>query len=363
MFSYYILKRIFCTPYKGGAKNKNIFYKYIQDLIYMTKKSFVFDVLNQVLKYDERTITVIFDDKGNPWFKLKDLLILFDYKSTLGQPSLLGISDINKKDYKSLNVKEYIKSNKNIKFNTNFINESGLYELLNKSTKLIATKFKFEIFNNIMPTLRKTGEYIMSNEEKKSLETINKKLENKLENYKTELEYYYDKYQFISSEKGYIYINEVKMIYKGQKIIGYKPGYCTDMKKRKFIYKSGNFYYKLLSYIPVNIDKSKIENCYMNLFKEHKYKPKTKNELLCFLNLKDLKNGINKCINFLAENICECVYCKEKYNVSKLDKHKCIKKLANTTFIDIDIDKLLNKTTNNNDSILDAKLYIKKIKK
>lgn len=182
------------------------------------------------------------DDKGNPWFKLKDLMILFDYKSTLGQPSLLGISYFNKKIYKNLNIKEHIKSNKNIKFNTNFINESGLYELLNKSTKQIATKFKFEIFNNIMPTLRKTGEYILSNEEKKSLKTINTKLENKLENYKVELEYYYDKYQFIPSTNGYIYINEVKMISKGEKIIGYKQGYCINMTKRKFIYKSGNFF-------------------------------------------------------------------------------------------------------------------------
>lgn len=72
-----------------------------------------------MLKYDENTIVIVFDDKGNPWFKLKDLMILFYYKSTLGQPSLLGISNINKKIYKNLNIKEYIKSNKNIKFNTN----------------------------------------------------------------------------------------------------------------------------------------------------------------------------------------------------------------------------------------------------
>lgn len=329
----------------------------------MKKNIFVFDILNQVLKYDENTIAIVFDNKGNPWFKLKDLLILFDYKSTLGQPSLLGISEANKKTYKNLNIKEYIKSNKNTKFNTNFINESGLYELLNKSTKPIATEFKFEIFNNIMPTLRKTGEYILSNEEKKLLKTINTKLENKLENYRAELEYYYDKYKFIPSTNGYIYINEVKMISKGEKIIGYKPGYCNDMTKRKFIYKSGNFFYKLLTYIPVNIDKGKIESCYMNLFKEHKYKPKTKNELLCFLNLKDLKNGISKCINFLSDNICECVYCKEKYNVKNLDKHECKKKLADTKFIDIDIDKMLNKTTGNNDLIIDAKLFIKNNKK
>ena len=326
--------------------------------IYM-KNNFVFDILNQVLKYDEKTIIVIFDNNGNSWFKLKDLLILLEYKSTIRQPSLLGISEINKKDYKELKIKEYIKSNKNIKVNTKFINEAGLYELLNKSTKEIALKFKFEIFNNIIPTLRKTGEYILSNEEKKSLKIINKKLENKMNNYKIELEYYYDKYEFIPSIDGYIYINEVKLISKGIKTIAYKPGYCTDMKKRKFIYKSGNFYYKLLSYIPVNIDKKKIESCYMNLFKEHKYKPNTTNELLCFMNLKQLKNGIKKCINFLSDDICECVYCKKKYNVENLDKHKCLKKLVNGDFIDLDIDKLL--LQNKNDDIpIDANKYINK---
>lgn len=305
------------------------------------KNKFIFDILQQVLKYDNNSIIIIFDDKGNPWFKLKDLLIMLEYKSTLNQPSLLDISIINKKEYRQL------------------INEAGLYELLNKSTKPIALQFKFEIFNKIMPTLRKTGEYIITNDEKELLQNVNKKLENKLNLYKDELEYYYDKYKFIPSLGGYIYINEVKMINRGKKTIGYKPGYCTDMTKRKFIYKSGNFYYKLLSYIPVNIDKTKIETCYLNLFKEHKYKPNTKNELLCFLTLKDLKNGINKCIDFLSNHICECIYCKKKYNVNNLDKHKCITKLTNTEFIDVDIDKLLNKTTKNDDSIIDAKIYLK----
>ena len=78
-----------------------------------------------------------------------------------------------------------------------------------------------------------------------------------------------------------------------------------------------------------NIDKSKIETCYMNLFQEHKYKPKTKNEMICFLNLRDLKNGICKCIEFLTENICKCVYCKDKYDVKNLDKHECKIKLYN----------------------------------
>ena len=51
--------------------------------------------------------------------------------STIEQLSLLNISPINKINYNKLNVKEYIKSNRNIKVNTNFINEAGLYSLQN----------------------------------------------------------------------------------------------------------------------------------------------------------------------------------------------------------------------------------------
>lgn len=280
--------------------------------------------------------------------------MILEYKSTIGQPSLLGLSTVNKKEYRNLNIKEYIKTKTYIKVNTNFINEAGLYELLNKSTKPIAKKFKFKIFNDIMPTLRKTGEYILSYEENKKLQELNKKIEQKMENYKSELEFYYDKYNFLPSTNGYIYINEVKLVSKGEQIIGYKPGICNNMKKRKLIYKTGNFYYKLLSYIPVNIDKSKIEDCYLSLFKEHKYKANTTNEILCFLSLTDLKNGIKKCINFLVNSICECVHCKEKYNIKNLDKHQCITKLTNTKFIDVNIDNILKKNNDNN-IIINAK--------
>jgi mRNA-degrading endonuclease RelE of RelBE toxin-antitoxin system len=48
-----------------------------------------------------------------------------------------------------------------------------------------------------------------------------------------------------------------------------------------------------------------------------------------FFELKRFKKWNCKCIEFLTETICECVYCKEKYNVKNLDKHKCKIKLAN----------------------------------
>jgi hypothetical protein len=64
-------------------------------------------------------------------------------------------------------------------------------------------------------------------------------------------------------------------------------------------------------------------------------------------------------VELLSEHICECIYCKKKYNVKELDKHKCIKKLTDTEFIDVDIDKMLNKTMKEDDNIIDAKKYLK----
>ena len=43
--------------------------------------------------------------------------------------------------------------------NTIFVNESGLYQLLSNSRKPIASKFRDELFINILPSIRKTCIY------------------------------------------------------------------------------------------------------------------------------------------------------------------------------------------------------------
>ena len=60
----------------------------------------------------------------------------------------------------------------------------------------------------------------------------NKELNDKINNYKTELNYYNDKYEFIPSAFGYIYICEDDQIKNGIKIKCLKVGYDIDMKKR-----------------------------------------------------------------------------------------------------------------------------------
>ena len=61
---------------------------------------------------------------------------------------------------------------KNIQPTSSFVNEAGLYQLLSNSTKSIAKKFKEELFTDILPSIRKTGNYQITTEKNKKLKEI-----------------------------------------------------------------------------------------------------------------------------------------------------------------------------------------------
>jgi hypothetical protein len=45
------------------------------------KKVFFMDILNNILKYNDKEILIIFDKEGNIWFKLKDIIQILNYTS------------------------------------------------------------------------------------------------------------------------------------------------------------------------------------------------------------------------------------------------------------------------------------------
>ena len=59
-----------------------------------------------------------------------------------------------------------------------FINESGLYELISKSTKPVARIFMDKYFTDIMPEIRKNGQYILSKQDNDKTKEINKERSN-----------------------------------------------------------------------------------------------------------------------------------------------------------------------------------------
>ncbi len=133
---------------------------------------------------------------------------MLGYTANLNKIYQLNINKNNIKQYFEISRPPHIIGVPlNFQQNTNFINEAGLYQLLTKSAKPIAKAFMNKYLNEIMPTIRKTGKYILKEEDKEKLDKINEKLNN----YKKELEYYSNKYSLFFSIKKTNRVKKIKI--------------------------------------------------------------------------------------------------------------------------------------------------------
>jgi len=288
---------------------------------------FFLKIFNNILKINEKEIIILFDNDGDIWFSLKDLIILLEYTNVKNAVRTIDINEKNKMKYENLRGTSALAPLKNIQPHQLFINESGLYELLLKSNKPIAKLYMEKYTQEIMPIIRKTGKYIMNEKDKQKLNELN----TTIDNYKHEMTYYNDKYKFTPSENGYLYINQNNSIKDGKNITCFKIGYAKDMKKRLSGYKVGNFKHKLLCYIPLDINRGDVEKCVKIKMKPHLLKLTT--DTVCYTTLKDLKNEILECIEQIKTHICHCTICKKEYKFNKLTIHEC-NKIGK--FIDVD---------------------------
>lgn len=285
-------------------------------MVETNNNKFFLDIFNNILDFNKNKVIIIFDEEGNIWFGLKDIMKMLGYTNIIKRINDMKINVKFKKKFEDLKVVSF-RTPPNFQKNTNFVNESGLYEILVKSIKPIAKIFLNKYLIEIMPEIRKTGKYVLNKTDMNKIEKLN----DKIENYKKELNYYDDKYQFIPSKYGYLYINEDNQIKNGKNIKCYKIGYDADMEKRIKQYKVGNFNHKLLAYIPLKIDRKQIEKCIKTRLKPHLIKLIT--DTVCYISLKNLKNEIIDCINFTTEHVCNCVKCSKIYKLNLIDKHKC----------------------------------------
>jgi prophage antirepressor-like protein len=92
----------------------------------------------------------------------------------------------------------------------------------------MASKFRDELFIDILPSIRKTGIYKIKSKDNKKLKKMNKKL-------KEEINYYEDKHLYNPSNNSYIYILKKNI---GSKKC-YKIGYTDNIEKRIAVYKTG----------------------------------------------------------------------------------------------------------------------------
>jgi prophage antirepressor-like protein len=279
---------------------------------------FIVDVFNNILKINDKDIFIIIDLDGVIWFGMKSLLKALNYKSKINDYKTLNINNKYLKSYKKIKVPPSMGVPLNFQPRTKFINESGLYQLLSKSTKSLAKKFMEKYFIDIMPEIRKSGQYILSDKEKKKINKLNKKINNlKQENY-----YLDNNKKYIKSVNGYLYISVGNAFINGTIKKVYKIGYSKNIKNRIRTYKTGNPNFKLKYYIITKLNKEQLEKCVLNLNKQNLIK---KDNEIIYIKLKDLIQDLNDCQNLISKKICNCIKCKKKINLHKLNYHKCKK--------------------------------------
>ena len=162
--------------------------------------AYLIELFERILSDEAKKIIIVIDNKGNPWFYAKQIADILEYKNTRTTIKK-GILSKNKILYE--NIKEYSCSKHNIQDNTIFINETGLYELILKSKMKKSIKFKNWIVEEVLPTIRRTGKYV-----------IEKKYKSKLEKIKSELNKYKQKVNILENNQrkekypdgGYVYI-------------------------------------------------------------------------------------------------------------------------------------------------------------
>lgn len=98
-------------------------------------------------------------DANEPWFCLTDVCKALD----LSNPSKVKAS-LREKDCKIVNLNNTITSSEGIieagNPNKNFVNESGLYQVIFQSRKKEAVEFRHWVTDEVLPMIRKTGMYL-----------------------------------------------------------------------------------------------------------------------------------------------------------------------------------------------------------
>ena len=261
----------------------------------MSLSNILIQFYDNILKFNNTDIVILFDNINSIWFAYNNILKGVGYKNIKLQKNRIDIDDKYFDTYSNIfklssnNIK-----NNNIQGHTKMISEAGLYLLLNKSNKPYAKQLLEKFFTEVLPSIRKTGEYKVNNADKLKLKKLTKKLEliQKEQSMKKLTTKQYTKY-INTSKKGFIYILKVKILRAGIEKICYKIGYTSDLNKRLESYKTGHPDIELVYQENVNVNKKQLEKCVLNL--NILKRLSSNNEIICDSSLEDIINEIKDC--------------------------------------------------------------------
>ena len=105
----------------------------------MSISSLITNLYDNILKFNNIDIIILFDESNNIWLSYNNVLNSINYKDHKTQKKRFKLDnkyfDTYENIYKKSNLNKHIT---NIQLETKMINESGLYVLLSKSNKIIA---------------------------------------------------------------------------------------------------------------------------------------------------------------------------------------------------------------------------------
>ena len=108
-----------------------------------------------IIKFNTNAIRIVMKD-DDPWFVASDVCAVLGLNNIT--MALKNLDD----DEAALNIIEVRSENGVVqKREVNTINESGLYTLILRSRKPVAKKFRKWVTSEVLPSIRKTGQYVM----------------------------------------------------------------------------------------------------------------------------------------------------------------------------------------------------------
>ncbi len=258
--------------------------------------------IDETFKFDDKVVRVL-GTYVNPYFIAKDIC------------NILGLKNITEmlrnipEKWRSSEIVNTSGGNQNMIL----ISEPAVYKLIMRSNKKIAQKFQEVVCEEILPSIRRTGEYKMKEiiqqkeEENKLLEKEKKKLINK-----------YEKFKKRELEKGYI-------IYVGTNNLDpevFKVGTTINSSSRTSSLSTGTtedfvikktwycrYYKQIESMVKIRFDK---------------YRTLNRKELYNIENFDEICAFIEKIVNFCNENDQE--YFEELDKINKKNLEEQIKK-------------------------------------
>ena len=177
------------------------------------------DLIKQIdknLSFNENTIRIV-GTLDNPWFVAKDICDILDIKDN--RSALRIIPD----KWKSDSVIETTGGKQSM----NIVNESGLYKIIMRSNKPIAEKFQNFICEEVLPSLRKQGEYKMQKMFEEKLEEKNLVIYKQQTDIETTTRYL----KRINRRK-YCSGNSIYIISHPKFVNEYKIGFTTNINRR-----------------------------------------------------------------------------------------------------------------------------------